>query len=202
MTRIPDKQPLPVLDRVKELLQRMHSSDPEIAREWKEPFAPEPCLAEVEIKAWESANAVLLPEEYRQFLLEVGNGGRIPSSYCDFQVWPLAQEFRGLALTTTFPITHKRFVERTAQLRREGRPKQSRLFPELDEYWKVRPIPGCRYFGIYPGGDQVFMVVTGELVGTIWTAVDGGVPECDRNGKPFNFLTWLEDVLLEARTWE
>jgi hypothetical protein len=46
------------------------------------------------------------------------------------------------------------------------------------------------------------MVVAGELRGTIWTAVDEGVPECDRSsGEPFNFLSWFEDVLLEAQTW-
>jgi hypothetical protein len=46
------------------------------------------------------------------------------------------------------------------------------------------------------------MVVNGELSGTIWTGVDGGIPERDRKGNLFSFLTWFEDVLLEAKKWE
>jgi hypothetical protein len=154
-----------------------------------------------EIDAWEAANGVLLPDEYRLFLLEVGNGGRMAYDDVDFEIWSLGTK-RDVLKRGTFPITESRLHERLTRLRTEGREACPELLPELkacaQEGW---PLPGCLHFGVYPGGDQVFMVTTGELRGTIWTAVDDGVPECDRSGKPFHFLSWFEDVLLEAKTW-
>src|SRR5262249_55162890 len=160
----------------------MHSSDPSKARDWGVPFRPEPCLTGPEIEAWEAANGVLLPQEYRLFLLEVGNGGRIAySDYRDFEIWPLGAKGGGFTLGTV-PITRSRLRERLAQGQVEVREGSPYLFPELaahrSEGW---PLPGCLHFGTYPGGDGVFMVIAGELCGTIWTAVDDGVPECDRS---------------------
>jgi hypothetical protein len=94
-----------LLDRVKDTLGRMHSSDPNVAADWGVPFRPEPCLTEPDIQAWEAANGVVLPHEYRLILLEVGNGGQMAySDYRDFEVWPLGMK-RDVLKMGTFPIT-------------------------------------------------------------------------------------------------
>ena len=180
----------------------MHSRDPNVAGEWGAPFSAEPSLTAQEIEAWEAANGVSLPDEYRLFLLEVGNGGQLAHADCLFTVWPLGEK-RDVLTVGTFPITERRLRERLGLLRTEGWAGCPELLPELAAFGKEGPpLPGCLDFGMYPGGDQVFMVITGELRGTIWTAVDDGVPECDPSSwEPFNFLSWFEDVLLEAKTW-
>src|SRR5262245_58518969 len=176
-----------LLDRVKSVLERMNRREPDAPPEWAAPFRPEPCLTETEIRAWESANDAVLPEEYRAFLLNIGNGGRIAhADSCGFEVWPLDAK-RDVFRAGVFPITTKRLNERLAEVRSKGREDSPSFLPELSELQEDGwPLPGCLHFGLYPGGDQVFMVLNGEVRGTIWTAVDDGVPECDRKtGEPF-----------------
>jgi hypothetical protein len=48
-----------------------------------------PPLPKKELKAWERAHRVRLPEEYRQFLLVVGDGGDGPPHY---GCWPLRED--------------------------------------------------------------------------------------------------------------
>jgi uncharacterized protein (TIGR02996 family) len=183
--------------RIKNLL-RVSGRDLEDARAAKErqpTYTPRPCLTKRKLTAWEQANGTSLPEEYRIFLLEIGNGGRMPGSYCDLEVWPLGAGPENPALLEPFPVTKERFHERRA-VRPPLRGRE--LFPELnnDEADEGRP-PGCLVVARYPSYDEVSLVVTGELRGSLWCAA-GWWPEYNVQGEQLDFLSWFEDTLLEC----
>jgi hypothetical protein len=150
-----------------------------------------------DLDQWEATNHVLLPEAYRTFLLEIGNGGMMPGAYCDFVVKPLKLSGFTPHLREPFPITRQRFAERMAQLEAEERGDDPLLFPELSIYWEDDLPPGCLLFGHYPSYDMLFLIVSGDLRGMVWCAVAGGVPEIDHQRTPFDFLGWFEDTLLD-----
>jgi hypothetical protein len=190
------------LDRVKNILQRMNPGDSARSQEWVVPFRPEPCLSESDVQAWEMARNAFLPAEYRTFLLEIGNGGLIAdSNYADFIVWPLGKRTNAFR-PGVFPVTRRELDHQMERLR-EGREVRWKPFSELSMHRKNGwPLPGCLHLGVYPGGDEMFLVVNGELRGTIWVALDSGYPETNpKTWEPFNFLTWFEDVLFESKSW-
>jgi uncharacterized protein (TIGR02996 family) len=163
------------------------------------PYTARPRLTEEELAAWETEYRVTVPEEYRLFLQEVGDGGTMPGSYCDFVMQPLAQVRGSENASTAFPVTAERLRRRFRQLESEGRPSDGILFPELTAYWEKhdQPPPGCVVFGQYPSSDTLFLVTSGELRGSVWCAVGWGIPERDRAGEPLGFLAWFEDALAE-----
>jgi uncharacterized protein (TIGR02996 family) len=173
-------------------------ADAENAEPGNHPYTPERCLTEQELKAWETVYGVTLPEEYRLFLREVGDGGRQPGSYCDFVIHPLAGLRGGQSAATPFPVTFDRLRKRFLELETRGRPADGVLFPELSDYWEeVDQPPGCLVFGQYPCADALFLVTAGELRGSVWCGVCSGIPEMDRSGELVGFLAWFADVLTE-----
>lgn len=183
------------LDRVKAFLERMKPGSDQ-SKQLQSAYTAKPRLTAHEITSWEAANSVSLPHAYQLFLLEIGNGGTMPGSYCDFVLRPLKPESVDAKLREPFPITQDRLKQRMAQLHAEGRGDDS-LFPELDEYWEEGVPPGCLWLGHYPSYDMLFLIVSGELHGMVWCAVDNGVPELDHQGNPFDFLSWFEVTLLD-----
>jgi hypothetical protein len=161
-------------------------------------YTPRPRLAKRELSAWEARYGVKLPDEYRVFLCEIGNGGTMPGSYCDFVVEPLAKVQGGPTAATPFPVSRHRLRERFRQLETEGRPADGVLFPELEAFWDEgeRP-PGCLEFGQYPSADSLLLVTAGDLRGSVWCGVCAGIPETDRAGKLVGFLTWFANTLAE-----
>jgi hypothetical protein len=189
-----------VLDRVKSQLDEMRGGG------WSDPYTPNSPATEGQVATWQTTRGVLLPEEYRLFVLEVGDGGRMPcrmpGAYCDFVVRSLDQLPARPGLATPFPIGRRRLRERMARLDAEGWEGVTTLFPDLDEFWEAGPLPGCLHLADYPGGDGVFLVVAGELFGSVWCTVCGGVPQLSAAGDPIGFLSWFEDSLREAREWQ
>ena len=148
--------------------------------------------------AWETEHGLALPEQYRLFLREVGDGGVMPGSYCDFEITPLAGVQGGPEAAAPFPITVERLRGRLRQLRNEGKPAGGVLFPELKAYWEeVDQPPGCVVFGQYPGADALLLVTAGDLRGSVWCCVCYGVPEMSRDGEPVGVLDWFADALAE-----
>jgi uncharacterized protein (TIGR02996 family) len=164
------------------------------------PFTPAPCLTEKKLKAWEARHGVTLPEEYRLFVCEVGDGGTQPGSYCDFILEPLAQVRGGPSATAAYPVTANRLQSRFRELKTTGRPADGVLFPELTDYWEeTEQPPGCLVFGQYPSADGLFLVTAGDLRGSVWCGVCSGIPETDPSGELRGFLAWFADVLAEFR---
>jgi len=171
------------------LAERSHPS-------FRYPYAPNPCLPAADLAAWEAANGVTLPEAYRLFLLDIGNGGILPCSYSRFDLWPLDKGSVAARLREPFLITRERFAQRMAIPLRE-RKGDEYLFPELRQYADEEVPPGCLKVARYPSWERVFLVVTGELRGTVWNIVEWETPEVDPHEQPFDFLGWLEEALLE-----
>ncbi len=195
-----------LLARIKKLLEgQVHDLDGKGRNERRPSYTPQPCLTEQEITAWEAANGVSLPEEYRLFLLEIGNGGWMPGEYCDFEVEALGTSPENPALQEPFPITKERLRERCSQLAaaRLDNPLNPypHFLPELDDYRDNRETecqpPGCLAVASYPSSDRVSLVVTGELHGSVWCEVGGWRPEFSQQGEQLDFLSWFADVLLD-----
>ncbi|HLW03902.1 MAG TPA: SMI1/KNR4 family protein [Ktedonobacterales bacterium] len=197
-------QPQVTLARVKALLARLDAErtadQPQPDKQPRPAYTPEPCLKEPDLAAWEAANGVALPEAYRLFLLEIGNGGMMPGSYCDFEVWSLDDRRRKAYYTQLqepFPLSRERFEQQIARLQTEGR-SANPLFPELWEQWKGEDLPpGCLPLGHYPSYDPLFLIVNGDMRGTVWCIVADCVVEINDQYQPFDFLGWFEDTLLE-----
>ena len=169
------------------------------AKESQRTYAAEPCLSAPALAAWEAANNVVLPEAYRLFLLEIGNGGMMPGAYCDFKLWPLDPRSVDSHLREPFLIARDRFEQRMAHLRAEERGDDPLLFPELSASWEEGWPPGCVRLGHYPSYDSVYLIVSGDLYGMVWCGVDGGIPELDRHSQPLDFLGWFEATLLDLQ---
>lgn len=188
------------LARIKDLLA---SRPPDETADQPYRYLPNPCLTAADLAAWEAANGVALPQAYRLFLLEIGNGGTLPCEYSEFDFWPLTPRPRWVNehLRDPFPITRERFAQRMAIPRRERSGDDAYLFPELRQHEAEDEEipPGCLFVARYPSWESVFLVVTGELRGTVWVVVGGeAIPEVDRHEQPFDSLGWFEDVLLDV----
>jgi hypothetical protein len=179
------------LARIKDLLARLPS-------DYAADYLPNPCLTVADLVAWEAANSVTLPEAYRLFLLEIGNGGTLPCDYSQFDFWPLAPRKVDENPREPFPITRERFAQRMAIPLRERSGDDQYLFPELRQYANEEIPPGCLLVARYPSWESIFLVVTGELRGTVWMRLEWETPEVDRQEQPFDVLGWFEDVLLDV----
>lgn len=180
------------LARIKTRLARPATLDSSVTDKARPTFTPNPPLNQAHLAAWEAAIGVLVPEAYRLFLLEIGNGGRMPSSYCDFVIRPLDTTTSQPSLREPFPISQAHYEQRLSQLPIEP---DTSLFPELSQFWEDGLPPGCLLLGHYPSFDRVLLVVTGELRGMVWNSVYHGIPELDQQGKPYDFLGWFEVAL-------
>jgi hypothetical protein len=161
-------------------------------------YEPTPCLTEGDVCAWEDLYGVALPEQYRTFLTEIGDGGTMPGAYCDFVIEPLAKVWGRWTANEPFPVTAERARDRLQQLKAEGHPADGVLFPELQKHWdETDQPPGCLLFGHYPCSDALFLVTAGDLRGSVWCSVYGGTPETDRSGEPVEFLAWFAATLTD-----
>lgn len=62
---------------LRQLLTQLRTADTSLSLDLpsKHRYQLNPCLTEDEVQAFECQNNVILPDDYRQFLLELGNGG-------------------------------------------------------------------------------------------------------------------------------
>jgi hypothetical protein len=132
-----------------------------------------PTLSDGELTAFESANRVRLPEDYRRFLAAIGNGGAGP--------------FYGLAPLGTFGRDLSRpfpFTTATAALAAAERER----LPDRAEYSGILELchQGCALYG--------YLVVNGPTYGTIWNGREEFYP----TGLAFGvwYRRWLERALL------
>lgn len=151
-----------------------------------------PALSEDEVVAFEQEWGVTLPEEYRTFLLEVGNGGLGPGN----GVVPLAEAVGRSptdAFDQPFPFSFRQFEERRA-----GKDYSEELDPtQPGLLWLADP---CDPWA------SVYLVVSGEDRGLVWAFghIHGGwMPEAPTwdedetqiDKPPRRFLRWYEDWL-------
>jgi hypothetical protein len=157
-----------------ELLQRLRVTDSSfrVFGSTQHRYALGPILSESELAAFESANRIRLPNDYRRFLALVGNGGAGPF----YGLAPL--NAYGHDLSRPFP-----FTTATTALDEE----LGRLADCYDEF------PGILEVCDQGSGIFSYLVVNGPTYGTIWDGREDFYPTELRFG--IWYRRWLERAL-------
>lgn len=152
-----------------------------------------PPLARKGVLAFESAHGVILPEGYRRFVLEVGDGGSGPPHY---GLVPLGREvkprfrpefMRGRQrlpfVTLPFPFT-RAWVWEDGDTSDEGDAEQ------VGHGSLLLGTDGC--------GMDWYLIVTGVARGHVWQFSDVGITPTDPGR---DFLEWYENWLDGVTDW-
>lgn len=132
----------------------------------------DPPLPLSEIEKFEHIHQIVLPEEYREFLLKVGNGGEGPPQY---GLLPLGKALNGLDdLSKPFPFIEEWVWES------ESNPNEE-LIKKVGHGRLILGDEGCaRYWAL---------IVNGPQRGFMWDLADVGIQPCV---PARNFLSWYE----------
>ncbi len=174
-------------------------------------FRMNPPLKENEVSDFETRWSISLPDEFRSFLLLVGNGGAGPG----YGLYPLGQSMHlrelidcdsnTLKPEDPFPhtqpwndLTGKPYPNNVSDLGLYDEQAAAFLPRYFDPKWSYGAIPlstrGC--------GLEVILVVTGVERGTVWhddrAAYDGIYPVTQAGRERIGFLDWYRAWLDEA----
>lgn len=143
-----------------------------------------PTLSEEVVSAWERHHGVTLPDGYRKFLLQLGDGGAGP----DYGLFPLERATKESTAFRNdpaglFPFTAAHAAHILATRRDEDRYHAEDL---------PRSLPGVLCVNHAGCDHYYFLVLTGELRGTMWYGSGGWCPCSDGGGKLYTFLDWYE----------
>ncbi len=154
-----------------------------------------PCLTESEVREFEQVHQVSLPEEYRRFLLEIGNGGVGP----DYGLRRLLDPRRSVPELISHSWPHRT----EWNLSRD----QFASVQEFNvEYEREQQAQGSLALCDMGCGYEILLVVTGEERGTIWQdlrAGDGGIVPLQNvksGSERMSFSEWYEDWLDKSLT--
>lgn len=146
-----------------------------------------PVVTEAEVSEFETMASIRLPEEFRQFLLQVGNGGDGPgTSFAD-----------GMYCLGEYHLDHRSPAEVISDL--------SRPFP-FTEYWSTEDdeeFPDHVWHGSLPLSEEGcgmwwHLIVTGPARGQIWQSSEYGIQPCAPNR---DFLSWYSYWLAGGDDW-
>ncbi|VTT99469.1 Cell wall assembly and cell proliferation coordinating protein OS=Rhodopirellula maiorica SM1 GN=RMSM_00541 PE=4 SV=1 [Gemmataceae bacterium] len=177
-------------------------------------FGARPRVSRKGLTQFEASHGVVLPVEYREFLLRVGNGGRWPhlvqEGFGGLETPPWKSwDFRPGAISEPFPHTHgwnDPSGEPAYRDELDGDP----AFERRDLDWKRRYFSKALLSGAIPLNDNgcgrcSWLVVIGPLAGTVWydCRVDrlGIYPITDSNGMWVRFTGWMLLRVDYARRW-
>jgi hypothetical protein len=144
------------IDEIRQMLDAFRGSDKRFFRfgASTHKYALNPSLTEEQIQAFEAKNNVRLPEDYRQFLLQLGNGGAGPY----YGLYTLEE---GLVnqdpdfLSRPFPYTSAWQEYPTSE------ESDAYIFDDLHIQGTLRLChEGCGYYN--------FLVITGAERGSVW----------------------------------
>lgn len=141
-------------------------------------------LTEDAVAAWERDHGVSLPNGFRAFLLHLGDGGAGP----EYGVYSLEHATKESAdyrndLAGLFPITAAHAARIIERRRDEYRYHVEDLPVSLPGVLCIHHA-GCHHYH--------FLVLTGELRGTVWYGGMGWCPSVGRGDRPQSFLDWYE----------
>jgi hypothetical protein len=169
-------------------------------------------LPEPEVAALERTHAIALPEPYRGFVLDVGNGGAGP--HCG--MYPLGFEYRLRRLEAwdsasighlARPFPHsvawnlppEFWASKPDPGPETSEEDEDRMNDEWDaklerRYWRSELVDGAIPIADMGSGLRVLLVVSGPEAGTIWedrrADYDGIVPAIDCHGIHVSFDSW------------
>jgi uncharacterized protein (TIGR02996 family) len=158
------------------------------------PLHPNPALSEAELLAFEAEYRVTLPDEYRLFLRQVGNGGLGPGDGL-LRLADAVDRSPSRDLGTPFPFSIRQYREDPDRFY-QGRSTE-----------EPQPWPGVLYLSApHEVYEYAYLVITGEDRGMMWGYGPincGWTPECPSSdldnkwahGELRGFFRWYEEWL-------
>lgn len=162
-----------------------------------------PVLTDLELAEHQSRLGSKLPDEYRQFVMTIGNGGAGPF----YGLFPLNG---GDPEDITDPKQIRKPFRWTEALNpnewENPSAQEDILFDEDVDEGEDSPvylnIPGVLYICHYGCASRFFLIVNGQDIGEVWmdrqADAEGLAPECDTDGQRLHFLDWYEKWLDEG----
>ena len=168
------------------------------------PLGPNPCVPETDLLAFEQSHGIRLPDGYRAFLTQVGNGGQWP--------WLRVQPFEGIGplpwrqwdfgvgnLAKPFPHSQP-WNDPSGEPAHPDDPDLEEEYERLhliwsEQYFALSLVDGTIPLHDHGCGRRSWLVVNGPLAGTLWfdARVDprGLYPLTDHDGRWLRFLEWV-----------
>ncbi|UOD33033.1 SMI1/KNR4 family protein [Massilia violaceinigra] len=180
----------PSIARIHAKLEALRLADPQLALfgASSHEYLLAPVKTPAEVSEFEREHSIVLPDDYRQYLLHVGNGGAGPF----YGMLPLTASGAAGLLSTAFPMSG------AWNMTYEGDPGDKDAYMRWeavysDDKWRCGLLTICD-FGC---GDDVCLVVTGEEYGHVWMddrCCDGGIHPDTAFGQSgrITFLAWYE----------
>ncbi|NMO22340.1 SMI1/KNR4 family protein [Pyxidicoccus fallax] len=143
-----------------------------------------PRLSDAALRGWEARHQVTLPEEYRAFLMELGNGGAGPS----YGLRPLKEDTA--PTPGTFPLSR---AEAEARVKDPVDEEGDFLEPPYEN-----SPPAALWICDHGCGEEDWLIVRGDLRGGVWHTGDSHFAWFDlETFRLYGFLDWYEDWLDE-----
>lgn len=186
------------LDRLRQKLQLLRTLDVALAQfgAMSHKYRLGDPLAEVELLYYEQQQGVVLPYEYRRFLMEVGHGGAGPF----YGLFPLDSQdpefinMFGGDLGKPFPWTSSFNPDEWE--RGVGVGDLEGVEWDKDGKYVGMFLPGALYLCHYGCGIRIFLIVCGPCEGEVWrdsqATGKGILPEIDEHGNRLGFLDWYQ----------
>jgi hypothetical protein len=204
------------VDKIRSGLERLRHAQPSVFGAACHRFRFNPPLRESEVEAFEQPHRIRLPEDYRRFLIELGNGGVGPfygifqmGTMCDlkYNVGDWAEEV-GI-LTNPFPYKTGYIEARESDAKElyvlgpeDFRKKYgSNTFPQdlFECDWHNAPVDGSIPICHAGCGYYHWLVLTGQHTGHIWcdnrAAGLAFEPILNQDGTFASFSDWYEEWL-------
>lgn len=191
------------IKQVKEKIEYLRTQDINFeidgARDHKYQFGS--IVPSSQIQEFEVENNLTLPDHYRKFLLEIGNGGPGPSyglRKIDFRT-PTDFRLAGdplIDFSKKFPYQSKWNETWIDDVDWENGEKPDDLLHQ--KYWSTEHIHGAFPICHYGHGDCFLLIVKGEQAGKIWFDARGsygGITPEIIAGRPVSFSTWYSQWL-------
>jgi hypothetical protein len=196
-------QTLVIMNRKKEILEKLafirrHKELASLGVK-KQEVSYNPCLSEEEIEAFEHKHCITLPDDYRTFISEIGNGGFGPGhgllpldkAVVDFKL----RDKPNIPLNKKFPYQDSWNEEWITSFNwDEGYPETE----IVDAYISTAHIAGSLQISHFGHGCTFLLVVNGNEKGHIWfdgrADYSGLVPKL-KDGHRISFIEWYVTFL-------
>lgn len=130
----------------------------------------QPCLTEEEVRDYERTAKISLPEDYRSFLITVGNGGAGPYG----GIKGIPDQFQRRSLTAPFKyefatLDLSNYIAQIEALDQSDPDKFSEAYDSLTaQYWNEMTADGALYIADLGCNLRMFLVLNGPERGNIW----------------------------------
>ena len=164
-----------------------------------------PTLSEKEIKHFESTNSITLPDDYRNFLIHIENGGAGPA-YGLFKLddWKYELDIKDNSfLSTQFPYTDNWNMRYSGDTSNDDYYSTPEFQDWEKEYFDNKHVTGTIRICHYGCAIYFLLVITGQEKGSIWVddrANDMGLyPAISKTTKQkMTFTEWYDEWLNES----